>query len=147
MLDATTAPVAAEHTALGRRHRHRQLPATALFWRQNSPAPGSVHGGGVIGLFLPRRTSPATYHQPGPQETTPLIGPGPKLVGHRPRGVVLHLFSSKLWHRWHRRAGDGGAAVVEKSRRLSRALPRATVAMGKTPPPPPHLVEIRAHQY
>ena len=30
----------------------------------------------------------------------------------------------------------GGAAVVDRSRRLSRALPRATVAMGKTPPIP-----------
>ena len=84
----------------------------------------------------------ATYHQPGPQETTPVIGPGTQISGAAPPAgscfaPVLHQIlassASKLSRRWRRAAL---AAPQLLSSRLSRATwPRATVAMGKTPPP------------
>ena len=59
--------------------------------------------------FPPQDRDATYHHQPGPQETTPLIGPGSQISGPGPRGVVLHLFSTK-WSgiagiEW---VGDGG---------------------------------------
>ena len=39
--------------------------------------------------FPPQQDRDATYHQPGPQETTPLIGPGSQISGAEPAGELF----------------------------------------------------------
>ena len=103
--------------------------------------------------FPPQDRDATYHHQPGPQETTPLIGPGSQISGAAPAGScfapVLHQMEWHRWHRMGRRWRRAALAAPQLSSRLSRALPQATVAMGKTPPPTysPLEVEIRAHQY